>query len=163
MINNKTDSETTTITFRCSKILVKNFDQRFPVNRTAAIIRLMEAAIEDPTAPKFPYEENKTERIRLLKVESALTKVLQSIMVGNQRTALMAFTDFAAKFGSDRYLEKNLDLVIAKLQTTEFLNSSITETCIEYLETIQQRREIEAANKAYRMKNNGVDKVSATK
>lgn len=163
LINNKTDIETTTITFRCPKTLVKNFDQKFPINRTTSLIHLMEAAIDDPTAIKFPYEENKTERIRLLKVESTLMKVMQSIMVATGRNALMAFTDFATKCGSDRYLEKNLDLVIAKLQTTEFLNSSITETAIEYLEAIQQRREIEVANRAYRMSIKGTDSVSVTK
>ena len=105
--------------------------------------------------PEFDYEEKKSQRKKLKKLEDDYFKMLVSEVLPNRKTAFETLVGLAVFLGSDATLTKDIDAVLVKLhhydaQAGDPFSDSTLETFICYLEGVLERRAIEAELKAHR-------------
>ena len=149
------DDETQIVTVRIPKTLLKAYDDiRSEPSRAEGIRVLVEKFVAASggkvVAKTVNYDSLKLERIRLMKFEDTLSKILNDIEVDRGLTAFRTMKNFAIKLGTDRSLCINIDEVLKKLKSYEptkndRFNASDLESFVEYVEAVLARRKIEAA------------------
>jgi hypothetical protein len=100
----------------------------------------------------------KDDRVKWLKTEQKLAKLLEDTICEGNRSAYEVMLSLAIDLGSDEFLEKGVEDVLAKLPTLkpskdDLFTHSMLETFIEYIEAVLKRREIEAEIRKHRHQN----------
>lgn len=104
--------------------------------------------------PTTNYEGLIDERIKLKKREVTLLKLMQR-EVEKGHPVYDSLLNVAERLGTDPYLVKNIDEVLGEIKQYDLtesdnFNRSDLETFIEYIETIIQRRRVEATITEFR-------------
>lgn len=107
--------------------------------------------------PKFDLQSKKAGRLKLMKEEDSLYKLLRRTLP-NKRSVYATLCDFA---DTNQALDKGPEEALAKMQVyicngSEPFNDSNVEDFVEYIETVLKRRQIELEIKNHRRQQNGL-------